>query len=1074
MLAISIPEQGQLVQVRKRQYIVTDVSQSTLPVSPLDLNRTGPQHLVSLSSIEDDALGEELRVVWELEPGAQIRERSTLPAPTGFDPPHRLNAFLDAVRWGAVSSADVRALLAPFRSGIELEDYQLDPLVRAVQMPRVNLLIADDVGLGKTIESGLVIQELIVRNRVRTVLIVCPSALQVQWRDQMRDKFGLEFRIVDSDLMKDLRRKRGLHVNPWTHFPRLIASIDFLKRDRPMRLMREALPAEGETVYPRRFDLLLVDEAHNVAPPGRGKYAIDSLRTAAIRTLAPHFEHKLFLTATPHNGYKESFSALLELLDNQRFARGVEPDRQQLGAVMVRRMKSELPPKWDGSPRFHRRLPPIALEVDYTHDERDVHAWLREYTLLRQQNIADVLERTAGEFVLKLLKKRLFSSPAAFALTLEQHEQSIASARRRGAQPASRPSLGILRQQLDRVEEEYADDTAYEDSTADAVMAATRLFRELTPTERELMRKMRQWADAASMRPDSKAIKLMDWLDKNIRPNGVWSASRERAIIFTEYRATQNWLLTILAARRFTAEDRLMTLYGGMDSQQREQIKAAFQASPDISPVRILLATDAASEGIDLQNHCHRVIHYEIPWNPNRMEQRNGRVDRHGQKHDVEVYHFVAQGYQAAGNQPVAASALEADLEFLMRAVIKVEQIREDLGKVGPVIAEQVEEAMIGKRTRLDTERAEQSAEPVRKMLKFERDLREQITRHYEQLRESRQTLRLTPENIQSVVEIALQLAGQMPLQEASGKWLAVSGKGLELDSKAFFLPPLTGSWRLCAEGLAHPHTGEIRPIVFDHDLARGRDDVVLAHLNHRLVQMSLRLLRAEIWRNANSAATGASKGLYRVTARRVPNQVLDTPAVIAHARLVVTGGDSHRLHEEIITAGGVMRAGRFRRLGVRETQAALDTALPTEPGESVKKRLSEMWPQMSGPLMQALEARMKDRTEGVSSLLFDRQHREKTDIQYVLRELEKAIQRELDEPEAVQLVFEGFSDDERDQLRANMDALRLRLAQIPGEIEKEFTAIEARYADPQPRLFPVAVTFLVPERYATGADDSR
>ena len=145
--------------------------------------------------------------------------------------------------------------------------------------------------------------------------------------------------------------------------------------------------------------------------------------------------------------------------------------------------------------------------------------------------------------------------------------------------------------------------------------------------------------------------------------------------------------------------------------------------------------------------------------------------------------------------------------------------------------------------------------------------------------------------------------------------------------------------------------------------------------------------------------------------------------------------------------------------------QAALDAALPTEPGESVKQRLADLWPQMSGPLMQSLEARMKDRTEGVRSLLFERQHREKTDIQYVLRELEKAIQGELDEPEAIQLAL--FSDDERDQLRANMDALRLRVAQIPGEIEKEFAAIEARYADPQPRLFPVAVTFLVPEKLA-------
>ena len=163
----------------------------------------------------------------------------------------------------------------------------------------------------------------------------------------MRDKFGLDFRIVDSELMRDLRRKRGIHVNPWTHFPRLITSIDFLKRERPLRLFRETLPAEGESIYPRRYDVLIVDEAHNCAPAGRGKYATDSLRTEAIRLLAPHFEHKLFLTATPHNGYSESFTALLELLDNQRFARGMSTETKefvrQRDAVMVRRLKSELP-----------------------------------------------------------------------------------------------------------------------------------------------------------------------------------------------------------------------------------------------------------------------------------------------------------------------------------------------------------------------------------------------------------------------------------------------------------------------------------------------------------------------------------------------------------------------------------------------------------------------------------------------------------------------------------------------------------------------------------------------------------
>lgn len=425
----TIPEQGQLVNVRSRQYVVSDVRNSTLTPGTMPIGVKKVQHLVSLYAVDDNALGEDLQVVWELEPGAYVYEKMELPVPNGFDEPVRLDAFLDAVRWGAASTADIRTVQSPFRSGIDIEDYQLDPVVRAIQMPRVNLLIADDVGLGKTIEAGLVAQELMIRDRTRRIVIICPSSLQVQWLEQMRDKFGLDFRIVDSNLMKDLRRKRGIHVNPWQHFPRLITSIDFLKRDRALRLFREVLPGEGEPMYPRRFDLLIVDEAHNVAPSAGGRYAVDSLRTAAIRLLVPHFEHKLFLTATPHNGYPESFTALLELLDSQRFARGVVPDRKQLQVVMVRRLKSEMK-DWDGSNKFpDRKLEAIA--VDYSDVERGVHSALKRYAELRTKNIQDNTEKYATEFVLKLLKKRLFSSPQAFANTLTQHQYSLTNARKR-------------------------------------------------------------------------------------------------------------------------------------------------------------------------------------------------------------------------------------------------------------------------------------------------------------------------------------------------------------------------------------------------------------------------------------------------------------------------------------------------------------------------------------------------------------------------------------------------------------------------------------------------------------------
>src|SRR5919197_2153550 len=255
----SLPEQGQLVQVRERRWVVAEIEADELRGDPLE-PAAEPQHLVTLRSVEDDAEPDEsLQVVWEIEPGARVFERSALPQPDALDDPKRFDAFLDAVRWGSSSSADPKQLLAPFQSGVEIDWYQLDPLVRAIRMPRVSLLIADDVGLGKTIEAGLVAQELILRYRARRIVVVTPADLQRQWKEEMRDKFGLEFRIVDRELVRRLRRERGIHVNPWTHFPRLITSIDYLKREGPLRLFREILPGPRDPVFPRWFDLLIAD-----------------------------------------------------------------------------------------------------------------------------------------------------------------------------------------------------------------------------------------------------------------------------------------------------------------------------------------------------------------------------------------------------------------------------------------------------------------------------------------------------------------------------------------------------------------------------------------------------------------------------------------------------------------------------------------------------------------------------------------------------------------------------------------------------------------------------------------------
>ena len=329
------------------------------------------------------------------------------------------------MRWGAVTSADQRSLQAPFRSGITIEDYQLEPLVRALRAPRTTLLIADDVGLGKTIEAGLVVQELLLRHRARTALVVCPASLQLQWRDEMREKFGLEFRIVDRELLGRLRRSRGVGANPFAHFPRLIVSIDWLKGELGMRLLREVLPPHPE--IPRRYDVLIVDEVHNCAPAGAGgRYARDTLRTQAIRTLAPHCEHRLFLSATPHNGYDNSFAALLELLDPHRFARGHRADPR--GDA-----RGDGPPAQAG-PRERRRH--AALPAPKGRDARGRASRDRAYRCTRELvaygaararrlGRATPSASAAADFVSTLLKKRLFSSPAAFLRTLEVHRETL-------------------------------------------------------------------------------------------------------------------------------------------------------------------------------------------------------------------------------------------------------------------------------------------------------------------------------------------------------------------------------------------------------------------------------------------------------------------------------------------------------------------------------------------------------------------------------------------------------------------------------------------------------------------------
>lgn len=1026
---VSPPEPGQLVEVRRRQWVVADVDRST-DSTELAI----AQHRLTLTSIDEDSLGEQIDVIWEVEPGAHVIEKAGLPTITGVDDTERLEAFLDAVRWGAATNADRSFLQAPFRSGVSIQDFQLDPLVRAIDMARANLLIADDVGLGKTIEAGLVIQELILRHRARTALVVCPASLQEKWRVEMLEKFGLEFRIVNTEYIRDLRRIRGIHANPWTSFPRLIASVDWLKSGEALRMLRDVLPFHAS--YPRKFDLLIVDEAHNVAPAASGRYAVESQRTRLIRSISPHFQHRLFLTATPHNGYTESFTSLLELLDDQRFSRNIMPNELQLSQVMIRRLKTDLVDS-DGKPIYPKRTLK-ALTVQFTAEERRIHKLLDQYCASRERTAED--SRGIGtRFVNSLLKKRLFSSPAAFVSTLERHFATLTA-----TAPDDKPGAladRILRKAIQKAEEDYADDTRFEDAQEEAVEEATKRSVPLTEDERRMLAALREWAQGASHRPDSKANAIIKWINANLRPDGKWSD--RRVILFTEYRTTHQWLHELLASYGFGGE-RLAIIHGGMAQDDRETVKAAFQTHPRESDVRILLATDAAAEGIDLQNYCNALIHVEIPYNPNVMEQRNGRIDRHGQKEsEVLIWHPV-DGGDAKGD------TLGGHKDDIIRALRKLEAMREDMGCVNPVIVPQMAGLIEGRRRELNTQEAEVRASKARRFVKAERQLKERIERLHERLEETRKDFHLRPERILSAVKTGLALAEKPPLKPCE-----LEGAP---DGTVFEMPQLSGSWSSCLEGLRHPYTEALRPITFDHGVAENRDDVVLVHMNHRLVQMCLRLMRAEVW------AADDVKRLHRVDVRSLPDDMLSAAAAVVVSRLVITGGNHHRLHEEFTTSGGYLRDnGYVREARVTQVNEWLERGRPLMCKEGAFDRLAPLFGTHEDSVLQAVEARSRERLRNLEGTLNRRKAQEIKNIQTVLDELARAIEDEL-EREKQPLQLSLFSEDERFQVRRDSDALKARLARIPNEKVQEVDAIERRYEGFEARTFPIAVVLLLPE----------
>jgi hypothetical protein len=1067
------PEIGDFVEVRGRPWLVEGID-----------DKGGGLSALQLSCISDDAQGETLEVAWDAEIGARRLEDDfwSRLGRDGTDEPAVFAAYLRTLKWHTATAADRDLLQAPFRAGIRLEAYQLLPLRKALRLPRVNLLIADDVGLGKTIEAGLILRELLLRRRIDFTVVAAPPSMTLQWQDELEAKFGLAFTIIDRERVAELRRLRGFGVNPWSTGSRFIISHHLLTDETYVAGLRDLLGI----FRPRA--LLILDEAHHAAPASGARYAIDSQFTKAIRDLADRFEHRLFLTATPHNGHSNSFSALLEMLDRQRFTRGVPIRPRDLEPVVVRRLKADLR-RIDPRSFPKRSIDPIVLDgLSEMTAELRLPQMLAVYGELRAKRIARLPPRHAANAKLAFvgLQQRLLSSIAAFMRTLEVHRKSLLALieKEEAAAPIA-AAQAFVTGSFDpdelpvNAEEQTAEATIAADEDA-AAEAATRLGgvgAQVSEVRTELaaVDEMLQLAKQHAARPDARVAWLIDWIRANMVPGGRWND--RRLILFTEWEDTRRWLQRrLLEALEDTdrIDERIDVFTGATGTDRREAVKLAFNDDPLTEPLRILICTDAAREGINLQTRCHDLIHVDLPWNPSRLEQRNGRIDRKLQPApEVCCRYFV----YAQRKEDIVLAAL----------VRKTETIRTQLGSAGQVIEQRIADRLnangiergraatlaqaIGAETdteRLARARAEMDDDERARYERLVRDLDDL----WDVLERSRERVGVDPGELQQVVATALDRAGTH-LEDAESEQVG----GI----KTFRFDPADpafardASWADAFDDLRKRRRKRrerasewrravpIRAVSFEPPVRPdGTDapDAVQVHLEHRLVR---RLL-------SRFLSQGFQADLERVCVVVGPGA---QPRVILLGRLALYGAGAARLHEEIIPVTAIWsEANRDRRpltpLGTRgeeTTVEQLERALrdTRRPPATAIARIRLLARRDAQDLEHELRRRAEQRRAEVSRDLLRRGDGEARDLARLLEAQRDRIAQAEKGFDPKQLALPGIDDAERRQLERDHRHWRTRLDEIECEIEAEPARVRASYEIRASRLEPIGLVYLWP-----------
>lgn len=586
----------------------------------------------------------------------EVLDAGNMPLPLasslGDEPSQRL--LIDAQRFSLLHGT--APILGLQRSRAIPTDYQIVPLLMALGDERVRLLIADDVGTGKTIEAGLIVSELLARGKARRVLIVVPANLRAQWKEALDHFFHIDSTIVSGTLLPSLERRLLPGKSVWSAHDVVIASVDYLK-------------TKTAQVLAHNWDLVVVDEAHLCAKPHtflRG--SVDMERWQFVAEAAEKARHLLLLTATPHNGYSDSYASLFQMLD-PTLVRDTEDgpiiNRQRAKQKhVVQRQRADIARWYEQrqvqSPFPERDADEQIIDLGKAPEMRALLDELNDYAGALFGNATSSVDR----WIAAHLQKRALSSPAALRRSIDNRIKTI---HKKGAVPTS--ARGVVHAREATADQLFTEndelDAANLDQAASNLDVAVELVR---------LNSLSEAAKKVTAAKDPKLQELIRLLPERMKAH----PAAPRVLVFTKFKDTLDYLADQLRSASISKNKKTAALHGvqifAIDGQmnlaQRTETFAAFERSEE----GVLVATDCISEGLNLQRACAELIHYELPWNPNRLEQRNGRVDRFQQPEP-----FV--GIRTL----VFDDALDAALLYLIDR--KAQQMRADYGFVPPFLA---------------------------------------------------------------------------------------------------------------------------------------------------------------------------------------------------------------------------------------------------------------------------------------------------------------------------------------------------------------------------------------------------